>query len=134
MDVRTAIIVHFLNGDVQEHSDIMVQGVAKLLPGTGHAKGKEPILISRPQVGDKLYYNEGLFMQYAAGNIDFEELHNMTLCDGLYRNRTELHERGDRVEEGCLWMLLNDELTLIDDNRFAVAGAATIPKLFDKVI
>lgn len=77
----------------------------------------EPISILFPSTGKLLYADKPAFLNYLNAEISIDTLINLTQCDNLYRNTTDLKtDDGFVVDKGSLWKANGKELTLIDDD------------------
>ena len=134
MDVRTVIVVLFPDGTAQSHPDFTVQDVARVHLANAYAPGKAPLLISCPNFGRKLYYDENKLKAYVSGHVDFDYLLHELVCQSLYRNNVPLRAAGDEIiEPHSLWLEKNGLLVLYDDDSHATHALHTGTALFTKI-
>ncbi len=82
--------------------------------------------------GKVLYYDKPAFLQYLEGNLEQPELVELTECEGLYRNKTQLVlEDGSEVDAGQLWKLQHEYLIMVDDDDYVSSGYD--PNVFELV-
>ena len=82
----------------------------------------EPLKIVFTSTGKTLYAEKAYFNSYLDGNINMQELMELTQCDELYRNTKELlTDDNITVDQGSLWKANDKELTLIDNDNHITA-------------
>ncbi|OIQ22058.1 MAG: hypothetical protein BM557_01380 [Flavobacterium sp. MedPE-SWcel] len=134
MDVCTTVIVRFLDGTVQEHLNVSIKDVARMYSTKRYTLGKEPLLISCPNINQQLYYDAEQLKQYIQNDIDFTALYDALWCDGLYRNVITLKaEQKNEVEPNCLWLHQKEILLLVDDDRHITTSFNNSQDFFTKI-
>ena len=82
----------------------------------------EPLKIVFTSTGKTLYADKAYFHSYLDGNINLQELIELTQCDELFRNTKELlTDDNITIDQGSLWKANDKELTLIDDDNHITA-------------
>jgi hypothetical protein len=94
------------------------ESVKMVLNGTFIKRGT-PIKVFFPSTKKVLYFDDDYFRQYIQGNLDQQELIELTECDGLYRNKIEIEtKKFPEVEQGSLWKKQNNHFILIDKDDY----------------
>ena len=105
----------------------IVQFIAQM-PGL---KDYDPLQL-KFSTGKVLYYDKAAFTQYLEGNIEQPELVELTECEGLYRNKTQLVlDDGTEVDAGQLWKLQHEYLIMVDDDEYVSSDFD--PNAFERI-
>jgi hypothetical protein len=119
-------------GGVKLHlKNCSFKDVAKFIAEKPGLKDYDPLQL-KFSTGKILYYDKAAFLQYLEGNLEQPELVELTECDGLYRNKTQLVlEDKTEVDAGALWKRQHDYLIMVDDDQYI--GSGFDPNAFEKI-
>jgi hypothetical protein len=74
----------------------------------------DPLKMVFTATGKVLFMDKNAFYAYLHGTITQQELIELTECDELYRNTTDI----DDIDKGHLWKASKNILTLISDDDY----------------
>ena len=95
-----------------------LEGIVEMMLTNETLKKYTPLKVYFPDAPDGLVlcYKHNVFAGFHDGSVHYSELVEATQCADVYRNTIDLDIHGVTVDAGCLWMLRDKELTLVDDD------------------
>lgn len=134
MDSQT-ITVWFPGSHAVPHLDTTLKAVAADLLSSNFSPGKEPLKLTILEEERTLYYDEHVLRMFVKDQITINTLFEKLTCEGLYRNKVKMFTASNsEIEAGSLWMLLNNMLTLVNEDEYHTYSFSGHKDLFVEVV
>ena len=85
-------------------------------------KNYSPLKMIFTSTGKILFLDANAFQSFLSGNLTMQELVELTECDEVYRNTTQVISHQQlAVESGNLWKANRGEVILVNDDQYITA-------------
>ena len=94
----------------------------------------EPVLMVFNDAGHEftMFFERNKYYEHFVGNMSFHQLYQLTKCEGVYRNTTQLKtEDEEEIETHRLWFRRGAMMQLLDEDLFI--ECVHDEKLFKKI-